>query len=730
MASGIERIHRAIHWESSRDLPNIDFHNRLLNTCYNVIGLGRRRGVSGRLNVLSWNRIFTLERLTPVKGICRLFLVLLVLGFSLAFAGGFYGNLITTEGDTLYNARITAKTGSTVVNETYSDEDGRYQISWSTNRISPALSRPFLSIGNNVSYDGTLFAFVDQPENCGYSIIDITGRDVTHRGRYAGGMYFLRVYDKTTGDIVGTQKFISFSPRIHVEFQAVPRTYILQKASDNDSLIVEYPHDDMCVATYREHVTLPENLEEKHIILNRTRREPTIEFTQKPDTLTIDTLYTLTTHAYNKDYDANITSIKLENIIGETDTINHENNTLTIKANKGQEYTLQFRITDDQQGNNLENLKLNIQSDKYTIILTKLFHGLGQPRENLTVTLKNKTKTTKQDGKAEFHYPIGTLTKNLGVRFYAFPPEWEEIRVPYSTDSIYVTDNILGTLQEGTGPFAEMHFDINPQAIDNGGIYAIETIFGPVMMDSKDSRPDTIQTITEPLMQQNPDYWNDYVWANQLEREFYLLGLDYNHEKPYIFPQWGSVKEGRTHLYHYSPEYYAEFDYGRDSIDYRLQTRIVIDTLSQAINKIAKDQNNNGKTPYNIINLSESQDSMKAIQKGNTFDFTKDYSQLKYANYEQDEITGIWYINNAGEYVMGGAASPSIQRVMAHELGRAVNYSNITPYGEEKIPDIMRNGQLQPHDYYGFYFTLNADPKIFQKITDKEKIMPIVNFTK
>jgi len=628
--------------------------------------------------------------------------VLLNVGVSLAFSGGFYGVLTTTEGDTLRDATIRAKTGSTVVNETYSDEDGRYQISWNTNRIRPVLSRPSLSIGNNVSYDGTLFAFVAHPENCGYRIIDIRGRDVTRRGRYAGGIYFLRVYDKTTGDMVGTQKFISFSPRIHVEFKAVSPTHTLQKASDNDSLIVEYPHDDMCVAAYREPVTLPEHLEEKHITLQRTRRQPTIEFTQKPDTLTIDTLYTLITHAYNKDYDANITSIKLENILGETDSINYENNTLTIKANKGQEYTLQFRITDDQQGNNLENLKLNIQSDKYTIILTKLFHGLGQPRPNLTVTLKNKTKTTGQDGKAEFHYPIKSL---VGVDWPGWGAPWNPTT---GVDSIEIYDNILGNLQDGTGPFAAMKFPVE-NALING-------------------KTDTIQTITEPLMQQDPNYWNDYVWHNQLEREFYLLGIGINPEKPYIIPQWGSIQEGRTHLYHYSPEHY--YIPGGDSLgDYRLQTKIVIDTLSQAINKIAKDQNNNGKTPYNIINLSESQDSMKAIQKGNTFDFTKDYSQTKYMKLEQDKITGIWYIKNAGEYVMGGAGSPSIQRVMAHELGRAVSYMNITPYGEGKIPDIMRNGQLQPHDYYGFYFTLNADPKIFQKIINKEKIMPL-EFTK
>ncbi|MGC9424099.1 hypothetical protein, partial [Vibrio sp.] len=155
--------------------------------------------------------------------------------------------------------------------------------------------------------------------------------------------------------------------------------------------------------------------------------------------------------------------------------------------------------------------------------------------------------------------------------------------------------------------------------------------------------------------------------------------------------------------------------------------KIVIDTLSQAINKIAKDQNNNGKKPYNIINLSESPDSMKAIQKGNTFDFTQDYSQLKYMNLEQDEITGIWYINKAGEYVTGSSRGSSLRRVMAHELGRAVYYINLTPYdpnNPQHLPDIMSNGQLQPHDYYGFYFMLNADPKIFQKIDNIKSIMP------
>ncbi|MGC9424100.1 hypothetical protein, partial [Vibrio sp.] len=495
MASGYEGIRRAIHWEICHERLDIDYIKCKHRAGFRVMGL---------------------------MG------VFIVLGMRLCFAGGFYGTLTTTEGDTLKGARITAKTGSTVVNESYSDDAGGYQIRWSPNRIRPVLSGASLSIGNNVSYDGTLFAFVETPATCGYTIIDITGRDVTGRGRYAGGIYFLRVYDKTTGEIVGTGKFISFSPRIHVEFKAVPRSHTFRKASDNDSLIVEYPHDDMRVAPHREPVTLPEHLEEKHITLNRTRRQPDIDFTDKPDTLTIDTLYHLTTQSYNKDYDAHITSTTLENITGNPDTVNYTGNRLTFMAGKGQEYTLTFRITDTQQGDTLINKTLNIQSDYYSIYLHKLFHGLGQPREGLDVTLKEKTARTNAEGKAEFEFPFGELTSKVRVTYRRETPYSPWIVVPWTTDSLFITDNINGTLQEGTGPFAQMKFPINPQFISNGSTYTVitgyEPYLGPEIFESSSFLPDSQQVLDDPMMQQNPNYWNDYVWHNQLEREFYLLG--------------------------------------------------------------------------------------------------------------------------------------------------------------------------------------------------------------
>ena len=61
---------------------------------------------------------------------------------------------------------------------------------------------------------------------------------------------------------------------------------------------------------------------------------------------------------------------------------------------------------------------------------------------------------------------------------------------------------------------------------------------------------------------------------------------------------------------------------------------------------------------------------------------------------------------------------------MAHELGRAVGYVNLTPYSPEHSDDVMGTAGIQPHDMVGYYFIMNADPYLFLHIRNLRSILP------
>ena len=102
-------------------------------------------------------------------------------------------------------------------------------------------------------------------------------------------------------------------------------------------------------------------------------------------------------------------------------------------------------------------------------------------------------------------------------------------------------------------------------------------------------------------MKDNPNYWTNYIWANQIDREFYLrnmtrpisLGVE-----PFIY-RYGSPEEGFRDLLHYSPEHTN----GSGS-DYRWFTSVVFDSLNRAVEELSKDENGNGNTPYNYYDVS------------------------------------------------------------------------------------------------------------------------------
>ncbi|MCK5682732.1 hypothetical protein KAJ27_01365, partial [bacterium] len=159
-----------------------------------------------------------------------------------------------------------------------------------------------------------------------------------------------------------------------------------------------------------------------------------------------------------------------------------------------------------------------------------------------------------------------------------------------------------------------------------------------------------------------------------------------------------------------------------EDTNFRLQTQMVIDTINYYIQALAGEN----KNPFTIVNVSGTNDSLKAINNGNIFDFSETNSRLKFTYFDDDYVNEISYIKNIGEYVDGNTSSTPLRKIMAHELGRAVSYGNLTPNETGKTLDIMSSGtgQLQPHDHSGFYFMLNAKPHFWRKIKNLRSIVP------
>ena len=84
-----------------------------------------------------------------------------------------------------------------------------------------------VGIGNNVSDNGTIYPFLNgKNTNTDYRVFDILGRNITTSNNFSNGKYFLQVFDKITGDILGTQGFINYGGKLNVEFKIAPTQYL------------------------------------------------------------------------------------------------------------------------------------------------------------------------------------------------------------------------------------------------------------------------------------------------------------------------------------------------------------------------------------------------------------------------------------------------------------------------------------------------------------------------
>ena len=608
-------------------------------------------------------------------------------------AGGFSGVIKSDYDDLVNNASVSIKIGNEIHNEVFTDENGNFNIEYKPNSINPNFNLPNKNVKINNPIFNKLNIFLEQKNNFKYTIFDITGRKLNNLNNITNGVYFLRIQENNK--IISTHKFTNLNKGIKINEIIKPNNtkHSLNKTNSTDSLIVHYLGNDMILKKHTESINNPEGTINKNIILNRTLRTPNLNlenlFTNL-DSLVTDSTYKTILSSNSQDYDANPINTKISNIIGEDiDSLIYsiENDTLKAIFNTPGNRTLTLTSTDANGMTTNKNINYNIKQllpefETYTIFTHKLFNGLGNPRNGLTFILKDSIKTNNDSGLVTFTFPKGTLN---------------------STDSIEITDEILGTIQDGNGPFYKMLFPINTDKLNNNTI-------------------DSIQTMTDPMMLKNTNYWDNYVWTNQADREFYLTGPWVNID-PFNLTllQPGTKANGRTHLFHHSPEHYSSNPPTEDR-DYRLQTQMVIDTINYYIQDLA----GKNKNPFTIVNVSGTNDSLKAINNGNIFDFSETNSRLKFVYFDDDYVNEISYIKNIGEYVDGNGASTTLRKIMAHELGRAVSYINLTPNETGKTLDIMSSGtgQLQPHDHSGFYFMLNAKPHFWRKIKNLRSIVP------
>ncbi len=591
----------------------------------------------------------------------------------------------TNTGDTGKQVRVIAKRGSytaldtsVMLGETVSANYGSVGVDDFDFNI-PASS--VVGLGNNVTNDGNIYPFLNgQSNNVDYRVFDITGRNVTKNSRFSTGAYFLQVFNKSSGEILGTERFLNYSGKLTVEFKETPKQHLGKISNDTDSLLVFYEGNDMQLEPFKEAISIPEGISEFPVELERTLRTPTININNTPQNPTIDTTYTLTLQTSSPDYDSGNISLGVEQINGTAPHLFNNIDTLLINPTTAGYNTFRLTATDNRGLEQTANIELDITSEKYKLLLTKLFNGLGLPREGIDATLLGYTIRTQANGIAEFEFQNGTNLNEL--------------------DSIDLDDTILGNLQEGLGPFAAMRIGIKPELVNTNETH-------------------TQQTFTDEMMRQNPNYWDTYVWANQLDREFYLLALMLNDN--HIIIRRGSIETGFTDMLHYSPEHHSGT--GDNTADYREYTTIVFDSIRTAIENLSKDELGNGNTPLTFINVAPA-DSQQAINHGNVFDFSHTSSGGKYIQFEVDQETGIPYITTSAQYINKGLLYNSLLKDMFHELGRAVAYSGITPYSPEHITDVMSNGDVRPHDMAGYYTMMNVDPKLFLKIRNLRSILP------
>jgi hypothetical protein len=596
--------------------------------------------------------------------------IIILMTFQLAFGGGFTGSITTDMGDVVAGAHIIAKQGDIIISDTLSNSLGEYSIEWNTtgtdNFDFNLPSTEFLGLGNSISGDGHVYAFLNGGvETIGHRIFDIQGRDVTRSNNFAQGKYFLQVYDKFTGKNLGVSPFVLMGGHLSVELRSTnPKSGFLSKSTleDTDSLIVVYEADDMELIPYREAVVVPaDGFNELNFEMVRNRQRPVITFSNIPENPTIDTSYVIIINAVSPDYDSNITDLDVFHIAG--DSIQYEFNgvdSLVISAHT-QGYHEFHVLANNEYSHSGRNIELTVESLTHTVQTLDFFGNLDGPYLGLGVWLRDKFAVTDENGVAV-------------------------LEVPATGGELSITDSI------------EIYHPTNDTTF-----YAMRL---PVTVEADTQK---VTTLTDP---KGPSYWAVWNWDHLLHRESWLNGIP-NHPN-FQFKKFGNLETGISDtIFFYCPNY---------SSPNGLQYRPIIDSLLHVRNQDLDDRAGEGRISKVHFHLLENtlEDSIFADEQGILLHFD---GTISFTQYDTEMIaeSDLLFITNVDAHIYDHAANNEAGiegtiRLFHHEaLGHGLGLNAHTPYNWD-YPENQENmisgavGTLKDHELDGIFFRLNYTP--------------------
>ena len=323
------------------------------------------------------------------------------------------------------------------------------------------------------------------------------------------------------------------------------------------------------------------------------------------------------------------------------------------------------------------NIELNVQSQTYEVIFTKLFYNLGGPAPGLAGSLETQTAYSDATGLMQFEFANNTLTGN---------------------ENIVITNPNEGSIQDGTGRFYNMEFQINPDVID------------------------TVMTITDPF---DSTYYADFPYDHLLQALSHHFATDLygiSEEENHYFLRQGDLENGQRFITGvYSPEHFTDIEY-REEAD-----SLITHILEPSFFNFSGDFNNPAR--LELLPLGD-QYLTDATNNGHVFDYSETGSHTE-NNYDGNTDEGLLFIKSSAEFIknnigeINGGAS-NIRRHMAKELFRGHGALRATPGIAGTTQDIMNGGELQDHNIAELYLIHNLSATNFRIIQDFSEILPYI----
>lgn len=596
----------------------------------------------------------------------RTITLLSLLTFS--YAGGFQGTVTSSLGDQVAGAHIIGKHGNTVVVDTFANDAGEYLLNWSTVGIAGGIafklpSTKLTALGNSITSDGRVYPFLDgSPDNVGYRVYDLSGREVTDSPVYAQGKYFLQVFNKTTGKVLGVESFIYLDGNgLEVQFKAdLHSPNSLAKAmEDIDSLIVEYTGSGMLLERYAEAVVVPESYETRDIVLERTLQGIAIEFFGVPENPTIDTTYVIIINAVSPDYDNHITDVDVFHLSG--DSINYEFNgvdSLVISPHTQGDHVFHV-LANDEHSHRGRNIELAVESQSHLVQTLDFFYNLDEPYPGLEVYLRDKYSLTDIDGVAKLEFPttVPALTMQDSIEIYH----------PTNDTTFY-----------------NMRLPAN------------------TVVDTQ-----RVQMLTDP---NGPSYWTGWSWNHLWHSISWLGGIPNN--PGYKILRFGDLENGVADtIFVYCPNYTSP-----NGLDYKPIVQELLNQRNEDLDERA-GPGRQSRTHFHLLENTQ-EDSLFAADHGMMLHFEEGQTNHTGLTLDFDDTEA--YIKNVDAFVNynilpNDFGIQGLKNLVNHEMiGHGLGDLGHTPYNQDNVENqenmnVGAGYTLKEHEKDRIFTKLNFD---------------------